>query len=93
MKKVIVSTLAALALAVAATSCTTVVPVQAANASLTKRGEASGKYLFGYHPLAGADVSIATAAKNGGITKVGAVDQKITIGFLTVTKTTIVSGE
>ena len=39
------------------------------------------------------DLSIATAAKNGNITKVATVDSEIHSGFLTTTYRTIVTGE
>jgi len=58
-----------------------------------KRGEASYKVYLGFIRPMNADVSIATAAKNGKITKVATVDQKITGGFFSTTYTTVVTGE
>jgi predicted small lipoprotein YifL len=58
----------------------------------SKTGEASFKVILGFMPM-NADASIATAAKNGGITKVATVDQKITGGFFTSTYTTVVTGK
>lgn len=94
MKKLVVSALAAIALAAVATSCTTVNPGIVGNASIAKHGESTGLFLFRYIPLPSADISIETAAKNGGITKVATVDYKEhSILGIIVTKTTIVTGE
>ena len=101
MKKIILSLLAALAVSVIATSCTTITPGYGfgtsavyAGASMKKTGEASGQFLFGWIPMTSADISVSTAAKNGGITKIATVDTK-TYNLLNilVTKTTIVTGE
>lgn len=76
-------------------ACTTVQPVCATSNEVgSKVGEASGGFLFSAIPMGGADSSIQTAAKNGGITKISTVDQKVTtyLGFWT-TITTIVTGE
>lgn len=101
MKKLVVSALAAIALAAVATSCTTVTPGigfggNAVNpyASIQKTGEATGLLLFGALPLTEADYSVSTAAKNGGITKIHTVDSKRkSILGIVVWKTTIVTGE
>lgn len=75
-------------------SCSSVTPVCAtSNALGSKVGESTGTYLFGTIPLAGADSSISTAAKMGGITKISTVDEKVKFGFFTVKKTTIVTGD
>ncbi|MCR4734370.1 MAG: TRL-like family protein [Treponema sp.] len=100
MKKVILSILAAFAVTAIATSCTTISPgygfgsqAVVPGVAMKKTGEASGKFLFGMLPLPSADTSIATAAKNGGITKIATIDTKVyRLGPL-VTKTTIVTGE
>lgn len=102
MKKLVVSALAAIALAAVATSCTTVTPgigfggASAVNpySSIQKTGEATGLLLFGQLPLLTADYSVSTAAKNGGITKIHTVDsrRKSILGIV-VWKTTIVTGE
>ncbi|WP_066756085.1 TRL domain-containing protein [Crocinitomix algicola] len=62
------------------------------NKALEKRGEASYTSWLGFPPFDG-DISIQTAAKNGGITKVATVDQRIYGGFFRTTVTTIVTGE
>ena len=95
MKKVFGAVLATAALALAV-SCTTVAPGSAdAGASANaKRGEATGGFLFGYVPVMSADVSISTAAANGGITKVATVDHKaVSYLGIWVVRTTIVTGE
>ena len=94
MKKIAIAALAALALAT--TACTTIVPVHSdAGASTNaKVGEASGNFLFGYLPLTSADISIATAAKNGGVTRIATVDSKTySLLGIWVVRTTIVTGE
>lgn len=102
MKKLVVSALAAIALAAVATSCTTVAPgigfggsnAVTPDASIEKTGEATGMLLFGHLPLLSADYSVSTAAKNGGIKKIATVDTK-TLSYLgiVVFRTTIVTGE
>lgn len=92
MKKIALAVLAAATLMLA--SCTSVTPVCATGNTMgSKVGEATGTYLFGYLPLSGADSSIKTAAKNGGITKISSVDSKVYVGFFVNKVTTIVTGE
>jgi len=73
--------------------CTTInAPHSVGSASIQKTGTASGQiilYVFGE-----ADFGIATAAKNGGITKIATVDveTKQLLGIIT-TYTTTVTGE
>lgn len=98
MKKVIVSTLAAAVLALAATSCVTTDPCSAtANTIGSKVGEATTTYLFGALPFPfnqGENGGIAAAAKAGEITKVSTVDVKtFNLLNLIVKKTTVVTGE
>lgn len=101
MKKFILSTLAAVALVFVAASCTSVTPgygmlgTGAVNpdVSMVKTGEATGKFLFGVLGLDGADCSVSTAAKNGGIKKIATVDTKTKFLFILTEKTTIVTGE
>ena len=99
MKKVIVSTLAAAALALAATSCvtTTTVPYSVTSNTIgSKVGEATTTYLFGVFPLPfdqGENGGIAAAAKAGEITKVATVDIKTSNLLLIVKKTIVVTGE
>jgi len=59
---------------------------------VNKTGEASYKVILGFRPIK-ADASIATAAKNGKITKVSTVDQKVKGGLFVKTYSTIVTGE
>jgi len=94
MKKVIVS-LAAVAMAVAAMSCTTISPrMVTSNTVGSKTGQASGMLLFGVLPLTSADWSLSTACRSAGITKVATVDTKVnSILGIIVTNTTIVTGE
>ena len=94
MKKVFGAILAASL--VLAMSCTTVSPgaSDSGAAANAKRGEATGGFLFGRIPVMSADVSIATAAANGGITKIATVDHKaVSYGGFWVVRTTIVTGE
>ncbi len=58
----------------------------------TKKGVASYKSILGFRP-ANADVSIATAAKNGKISKVATVDQTVKGGLFVKTYSTVVTGE
>ena len=57
-----------------------------------KRGEASFNIILGIISPMNADVSIATAAKNGGITQVGSVDFVVKAGLFKTTYTTVVTG-
>lgn len=94
MKKIIKNT--AIALSVfALASCTVSGPLHVtdnAGGKNSKTGEASFKVILGFRPM-NADASIVTAARNGDITKVATVDQKIRGGFFTMTYTTVVTGE
>lgn len=92
MKKVLFGSLIALSLALA--SCATTMPLTAtSNPVGSKMGQASATYLFGYIPMGASDMGIYTAAKNGGITKISTVDQKVTPMFIFTTYATVVSGE
>lgn len=98
VKKVIVSTLAAAVLALAATSCVTTVPYSATTNTIgSKVGEATTTYLFGVLPFPfdqGENGGIAAAAKAGEITKVATVDVKtFNLLNLIVKKTIVVTGE
>lgn len=75
-------------------SCAMTGPVAiSSNPIGTKTGQATGTCFLGGLCF-GADASITTAAKNGGITKIATVDQKRTnILGLVQTYTTIVTGE
>lgn len=99
MKKIIGAF--ALAAALALTACTTVAPgygfgtdAVVPNASSVKTGEAEGGFLFGFIPVTSADVSVSTAAKNGGIKKIATIDtKKVSYLGIWVKRTTIVTGE
>lgn len=102
MKKALCAVLGSLALAVVAASCTTVAPgygftgqaVTPNNVSMSKTGEATGGFLFGRVPVMSADVSVATAAKNGGIHKIATIDTRsVSYAGIWVVRTTIVTGE
>lgn len=95
MKKSLLA-LAVLASALFIASCSTTQPWAGATGTVGKKtGEASQKFVFGF-PLKG-EGGILQASKNGGITKVGAVDLRIdwpaspVIPYMIVT--TVVSGE
>lgn len=93
MKKAFQLTALAL-IALAFIGCSTVRPFTATSNSIgQKTGQASAFYLFGYIPMGDADAGIVAAAKKGGIRTISVVDQKVTIGFLGTTVTTIVNGE
>ena len=93
MKKAIV--VVALAFAVIALmGCPSVnLPHSVGSASIEKTGQASGTIILGL--FGDVDAGIATAAKNGGITKVATVDVRVKqmLGYFMVTYTTTVTGE
>lgn len=98
MKKVIVSTLAVAALAIAATSCVTTDPLMVTSNTIgSKVGEVTTMTLGGVLPLPfdqGENGGTAAAAKAGGITKVATVDVKTyNLLNLIVKKTIVVTGE
>jgi len=60
-----------------------------------KQGESTAQFLFGAIPLTHmGDITVATAAKNGGIKKIATIETKKTsiLGII-VTYTTVVTGE
>jgi hypothetical protein len=63
------------------------------NEARVKRGEAGYTVWLGFIRPMEADASIRTAAKNGGITKVATVDQKVESKLFRSTYTTIVTGK
>ena len=95
MKKFLSLVTIALA-ALAMTACTTVMPMAAtSNPVGSKVGEASfTTILFIPIPLFTQDIGVATAAKNGGITKISTVDLKTysLLGFYNKIST-VVTGE
>jgi hypothetical protein len=76
------------------TSCSVTMPIAAtSNPMGSKTGKATGT-CFLYQLCFGADASVQSAAKNGGITKISTVDLKTTNLFgIIVTYTCIVTGE
>lgn len=94
MKKIVINISIALSI-LALTSCSISGPLFVTDnpgGKDSKTGKSSYKMILGFMPF-NADASIATAAKNGGITRVSTVDQKITGGFFSTTVTTVVTGE
>ena len=93
MKK-LVKPLMTVVVAAALSSCSLTLPVTAtSNPVGSKVGKASGTCYLGVLCL-GADASIQTAAKNGGIKKISTVDIKTNnVLNLIVTYETIVTGE
>jgi hypothetical protein len=89
MKKLFI--LGSVILAMGLTSCTVFFPGMVTTASSIKTGDASKKVWFGM--AFNVDVSVATAAKNGGITKVATVDHGIKKGLFATTYITRVTGE
>ena len=74
-------------------SCSAAFPGMVTNNPVgTKVGVAKRKIWFGM-TFGHTDLGIATAAKNGGITKVSTVDYKVEGGLFKKTLSTIVTGE
>jgi len=93
MKKVVVIVAIAFA-AIALMGCPSVnIPHSVGDASIQKTGQSEGKIILGL--FGDADASIATAARNAGITKVATVDIKVKgmLGPVVLTFTTTVTGE
>lgn len=90
MKKALSITALALTL-VFASSCSRIYPGMVTTAGSVKEGIAKKKVWFGI--AMNVDVSIATAAKNGGITKVATVDYGVKGGLFSKTYFTKVTGE
>jgi len=91
MKKV--KSILALGIVTLLTSCAISGPIAITdNRANEKRGEASYTVWLGFIRPMEADISIRTAAKNGGITKVATVDSKIESKLFRATYTTIVTG-
>ncbi|MES2138839.1 MAG: TRL domain-containing protein [Bacteroidota bacterium] len=89
MKKIfIMSSVVAL---LGTTSCTKIYPGMVTTASSIKTGVATKKVWFGI--AKDIDVSVATAAKIGGITKVATVDYGMKGGLFSKTYFTKVTGE
>ncbi len=97
MKKIAIVCAAMVALLVLV-GCTSVTPIGATSNSVgSKVGESTATFLFGGPafgiPLGGGDVSIQTAAQNGGISSISTVDQKIVNYYFMTKVSTIVTGE
>lgn len=88
MKKIVI--LSTVFACIALTSCTRVYPGMVTTAGSVKQGIAKQKVFFG---LGNIDVSAATAAKNGGITKIATVDRGVKGGLFSKTYFTVVTGE
>ncbi|MGP1588075.1 MAG: TRL domain-containing protein [Treponemataceae bacterium] len=74
-------------------SCVSTWPITSTGSNLgSKVGQATTTVIFGL-PLQNSDCSIASAAKNGGITKVSTVDVKLTNYFVFCKITTTVRGD
>jgi hypothetical protein len=75
--------------------CTTIRPLDLGSPSVigSKTGEAEAFLLFGRIPVMTADYGVITAAKNGGITKIGAVDFRVKYYVVFSKVATIVSGD
>ena len=94
MKKFFTVSLAAFVMAIGLGACSWTVPVCATSNPLgSKTGQASGTGILGFLKF-GIDASVATAAKNGGITRISTVDYKTSdiLGIIQ-TYTCIVTGE
>lgn len=86
--------LGALTLAAMVSSCAISYPIAVKSNKSVKEGRASVKVIFGIPPM-NSDLSIKTAAENGGITKIATVDflvESKALGFV-AKYTTIVTGE
>jgi hypothetical protein len=94
MKRFFTVSLAVLSMAIGLGACSWTVPIGATSNPLgSKRGEASGTGFLNILKF-GIDASVATAAKNGGITKISTVDYKTSdILGIVQTYTCIVTGE
>lgn len=92
MKKIILTgKVLLLTFAFASCTVTRIYPGMLTGASSLKEGKAEKKVWF--RMASNIDVSIATAAKNGGITKVATVDYGYRKGLFSVTYITKVTGE
>lgn len=86
--------LGVLIIAFMVSSCAISVPMVATNNKSIKEGRASVSSFFGFTPM-NADLSIKTAAENGGIKKVATVDILVESKLLGIQQkvTTVVTGE
>jgi hypothetical protein len=91
MKKVLVALTVAAAVALMA-SCASTYPLAGATGKVGSKVGKSVATQIGAFPRTG-DAGIVAAAKNGGISTVGTIDQKVEFGGFITTYTTIVTGE
>jgi len=93
MKKIIITLAVAATLAFSSCSKTVIQPVAAtSNPVGSKVGEASAFFFLGWINF-DADLSIKTAAANGGITNISTVDVKTVAGFLGTEISCVITGE
>ncbi|MCP4520142.1 MAG: hypothetical protein GY827_00330 [Cytophagales bacterium] len=90
MKKFIVGV--SLLASLASCSMTAMPGMATQNAVGTKEGIAERKIILGFS-FGHTDLSLTTAAKNGGITKIATVDYEIEGGFFSTTYRVVVTGE
>lgn len=90
MKK-IYNIIAVAIVAVTLAACSVSTNIVTTNGSCEKQGTATRTIWFGL-AFGTTDVSIATAAKNGGITQIGTVDFEQYVGLFRTKYTTIVTG-
>jgi hypothetical protein len=74
-------------------SCSVSGPLFVTSNTIGKKTGVASRTLFLGITLGTTDLSIQTAAKNGGITKIATVDTKVEGGLFTSTYSTIVTGE
>lgn len=90
--KLIKRLLPALFLTVILASCSVSRPILVTDNESQKEGVAEFDVILGIFRPKDADISIATAAKNGGITRVATVDFKVESKLFKTTYKTIVTG-
>lgn len=90
--KFIKYTFALVATAVIMASCSKSGPILATDSSSQKKGTAEYSVILGIFRPKDADISIATAAKNGDISNVATVDYQIESKLFKTTYRTIVTG-
>jgi uncharacterized lipoprotein YajG len=73
-------------------SCAASAPLLVTDNTGQKLGKAEFSVILGIFRPMSADISIAKAAKNGGITKVATVDMVVKGGLFKTTYTTVVTG-
>lgn len=91
--KTLTKIIAALVITVTMASCSISAPYLVTDNAGPKKGEASYSVILGIFRPMDADVSIKTAAKNGGITKVASVDWRVESKLFKTTYITVVTGE